>query len=656
MLARAKRAGYSWFATASAQFIVAALFCLSVALLNSGGAAAASKGEDLGTVPPECTGANYEYGDCLVQTRLGTLSVSPHVVHAGGLLTGTISGDCKVSDQPCPIEWSTVGDVVSGCGQSDKTCVMRIPAHWGTQPYTTFAVGITNEQGTGVSRDYYAIIGKGRYELSGHVKAEDGSPMPGVKVRITGEGVRAQLVTDALGGYSVVLKRGRYVVSAGSSAIKPVKSGDCAVVKRTCHVNLNRDRTADFGSSSVLAVEYRMRPRLIDANGDGMIDYPTEFNPGKFPVWVKVSKKGGAPCDSQASYRFKLDKRTASATNAGACTFTVEARKQGKHKLEVSATSPSGAQAQGTQKVNVRDFLIVGLGDSVGSGEGNPDVPAAGLGGALWQDQRCDRSANSFEAQAAKSIEEGANHQASVTFLHLACSGAGISTGVTGPYFGISPGGESLPLNSQVSQLHKLVGSRKVDAVIVSIGANDIGFGDIVEFCSLHATCYSDIFKDNKTLATITRQKIRALPSHYRALASRLKAAGVPASRVYITQYYDPTHGSDGAVCPNILGLMGAADAQWAYKSVVRPLNVQIATAARQWDWHLVSGAQQGFATHGYCASDSWIVNLTTSLAQQGDKNGTMHPNIAGHQFIGGLVFKGLKRELLPGGKPSPVN
>jgi len=71
--------------------------------------------------------------------------------------------------------------------------------------------------------------------------------------------------------------------------------------------------------------------------------------------------------------------------------------------------------------VKLEDFLIVGLGDSNASGEGNPDVP--GLARPLWEDFRCDRSAQSYQARAASAIEKASDHS-SVTFVHLACSGA----------------------------------------------------------------------------------------------------------------------------------------------------------------------------------------------------------------------------------------
>lgn len=627
--------------------------------------------DNLGPVPPSCD-AQPAVSNCLFQTRLGTFSLSPHVVHAGRTLTGTIAGDCKIGydrpDDPCPINWSELpGRPVSGCGQFDHACARRIPASAATQQYTVIEVGITNGQGLGISKDYYAVIGKGRFELAGHVKDGRGKPSAGVPILITGPGVRERRHTDSTGGYNAVLKRGRYLVTPSLKGVKPVRSPGCLPVERSCRVTLIQDRTADFAVAARLVLGYEMPPRLQDANGDGLIDYPTDIDPKAFTVWIAVSEPGGKPCDTQATYSFVLDGRAVSAApGPRPCVFAVQAPGQGSYSAEVTAKALDGTQAQGTRTVDVRDFLIVGLGDSVGSGEGNPDVPST-FGPAdietgqpttvpaRWEESRCDRSANSFEAQAARSIEEVADRKASVSFLHLACSGAGISVGVTSPYFGIAPGGASWPLSSQVSNMERLAGSRKVDAVLISTGANDIGFGDIVSFCALHSRCYGDTFKDNQTLWTVTKARLRTLPSLYARLATRLKAAGVPANRVYITQYYDPLRGSDGLLCNTVLGLMGAQDAAWAYNSVMRPLNVQVATAAKQWNWNLVRGAQQGFATHGYCASDSWIVGVTESFGRQGNEKGTMHPNVAGHHFISGLVLDALKPDLLPHGKPRPV-
>lgn len=102
----------------------------------------------------------------------------------------------------------------------------------------------------------------------------------------------------------------------------------------------------------------------------------------------------------------------------------------------------------------VTDLLIVGMGDSFASGEGNPDVPVrfsaersadyddklrgypARVGSwgkigergfieenARWQDQACHRSLYSHQLRAALQIAVEDPHRA-VTFVGLACSGA----------------------------------------------------------------------------------------------------------------------------------------------------------------------------------------------------------------------------------------
>ena len=175
-----------------------------LAVPNAMGAA-----ETLGPIPEACTGENYEFGNCLVATRLGALSVSPHVVHAGGTITGTVAltGKYKVS-WPSAIPFL----IQEGSCENTPTCKWKVPANAPTVKYTTLTASVLNSQGVGVSRDYYAIIGKDRFELAGHIKDSEGKPVAGVKIEITGT-ERAGAVTDATGQYNVLLKRGSYTVA-----------------------------------------------------------------------------------------------------------------------------------------------------------------------------------------------------------------------------------------------------------------------------------------------------------------------------------------------------------------------------------------------------------------------------------------------------------
>lgn len=194
-----------------------------------------------------------DYADptCTTQTRLGTFHLSPHVAHPGGRLTGTVALNCK-----CPIDWSGLTRLTLGgfqsplahtrCGRDDTTCTVTIPKKASTARYSIVTVGITNEQGTGISKDYFAVVGGNYFQLAGHVTDQLAAPIADLPVLISGPGVEERKQTDATGLYSALLAGGRYVVAVGRKGLKPVKSGDCQVVEKTCHVYLIQDRTADF--------------------------------------------------------------------------------------------------------------------------------------------------------------------------------------------------------------------------------------------------------------------------------------------------------------------------------------------------------------------------------------------------------------------------
>jgi lysophospholipase L1-like esterase len=113
-----------------------------------------------------------------------------------------------------------------------------------------------------------------------------------------------------------------------------------------------------------------------------------------------------------------------------------------------------------------------------------------------WQNARCHRSAHSWQVQVAAAL--AADPHTSVTFVHLACSGATIQEGLIGPYGGIAPVGNEL-LAPQVDRARQLVcgaacdaGSRRVDAFLVSIGGNDANFADVIATCVLGEPCYDN--------------------------------------------------------------------------------------------------------------------------------------------------------------------
>src|SRR6202000_1561832 len=185
-------------------------------------------------------------------------------------------------------------------------------------------------------------------------------------------------------------------------------------------------------------------------------------------------------------------------------------------------------------EIKVRDILIAGLGDSIASGEGNPDRAVAlsdegfcfrfylgsasaqyyrpsraGYKGgraceapdfltnwqryaALWLNAACHRSLYSYQTRTALALAVEYPHIA-VTYLPLACNGATIADGL----FGSQRARECPPnkssttcqggVNGQLAELRAALAAanrrqpdRTLDLVLLSIGANDVYFSGLV--------------------------------------------------------------------------------------------------------------------------------------------------------------------------------
>lgn len=268
--------------------------------------------------------------------------------------------------------------------------------------------------------------------------------------------------------------------------------------------------------------------------------------------------------------------------------------------VNVEGESPIAVHAK------VKDLLIVGLGDSFGSGEGNPDIPVTlsptqryrnlypmrannnANGDAQWMDQICHRSLYSHQLRAA--LQVAIEHpQASVTFLGYACSGAAVDAGLLGPQEYVeriasaTPGGGSRYISggSKDSQLSWLLRElctvkpeqnngvwtcpnkafrRPIDYLFLSVGGNDIGFSNVVAWATLRKGTSATLAKYFG--ATVPPKQFASnmgevLPDAYTRLARALEAAlplysGDPIfdpSRVVLTSYPDMLVDEAGGVC-----------------------------------------------------------------------------------------------------------
>jgi lysophospholipase L1-like esterase len=360
-----------------------------------------------------------------------------------------------------------------------------------------------------------------------------------------------------------------------------------------------------------------------------------------------VLEVGPAACPAATDYRWFVDGAPADARAGVGCSFDLQLPTERAYQVRLVATV-HGRTLSDTQQVRARDFVIVSIGDSVGSGEGVPDVP--GLDHARWSSARCHRSERASPAQAAARAEADDEHS-SVTFVHLACSGATIPKGLLGPYAGAEPPPDEPPLPAQLDELERVARQRPIDAVILNVGANDVHFGDVARRCAqFHGPdCFKAPFGES-TLGGEVEKSLRALPVEYTGLARRL-ARSVEPGRVHIVQYFDPTTDDSGHVCRASLPNVSASELTRARTDLLAPLNRAVA-ATRRFGWDVVTGVPERFVGHGYCARKTWITRLERSVTSLGGHLagrllGTLHPNAAGQRGTADLVAPAVELSLL---------
>lgn len=324
------------------------------------------------------------------------------------------------------------------------------------------------------------------------------------------------------------------------------------------------------------------------------------------------------------------------------------------------------------KEIELRDWLIVSIGDSYASGEGNPDVPQkydalhlSVKSGPKWVDRRCHRSGYAGPAQMALRLAR--TIQGSVTFLSFACSGATINQGLIGTYKGKEVAdGAPAQLQPQIDHVATAVKGRTIDALIISVGGNDIGFADIAKSCSLNdADPRNGSCSHLKALTNQLQQDLQKLPTLYakvdNAIRSKLKVR-----RVFITE--DPTYDEQGRTCGQqgrkLLYVIDPQSAAWARNTVLAQLNRAVgaaATAAQDKNWTYVGGIAAGFNRHGECADEGkrWFLSEEDARKTQGPilpktaprardafvSDGTLHLNVKGHRVYAERLLEAFQRQ-----------
>ncbi|MFN8344454.1 MAG: GDSL-type esterase/lipase family protein [Spirosomataceae bacterium] len=346
--------------------------------------------------------------------------------------------------------------------------------------------------------------------------------------------------------------------------------------------------------------------------------------------------------------------------------YKVKLPKLGIYTVTLTITDDTGNKFLKTKQIELKDFLIVSIGDSFSSGEGNPDVDGVTNDEILcenfttmtkvmekvkdidmkkypvWLEPKAHRSLKSGSAKAAELLEEADPHS-SVTFLTFACSGAKITQGL------LYQQHSTWQQKGQVDEVKEAVGNRKIDALVMSIGINDLlldsGISGLINCAANPAPPQ---FQDSDELKSAFSQ-LEKLPQLYARLNqkinSSLNVSSVFLYEIPINMFRDKDNNPMGGC--GILRYIEKQDAIIIDRIGV-DLNRMAQMAGQRHGWHYLSGIVEAFRGHGYCESpkDSWYRAGGTSCKCQGDFDGTIHPNEAGHTKIGSILFERLKSAL----------
>lgn len=231
------------------------------------------------------------------------------------------------------------------------------------------------------------------------------------------------------------------------------------------------------------------------------------------------------------------------------------------------------------------------IGDSTAAGAGNPP-----LAHATTEDMACRRSQDSYAADI------GAVNN--TTVVNLACTNASIEEGLFGPE----------PINAVLvpSQLAQLEAMHGVKTVIVSIGANEMHWTQLMELCLVSPQC------DDSASAAWFSQALDSFTIDYYDLLQRL--ATLPGSpRVIINEYYDPLPAQP--VCAGEPAITASKSA--VLLSRLTTFNTVLADGAASFGFGAVDPS---FAGHELCTQQSFVQGL--------DAAAPLHPNAAGEIAI----------------------
>jgi hypothetical protein len=329
------------------------------------------------------------------------------------------------------------------------------------------------------------------------------------------------------------------------------------------------------------------------------------LTPVDHPVTVRLT--GAVPVGAICAWSFDDGDGPQQSTFDCAEPVNLRVRYGRQTVATVDISSGSEAPQRISTEIRVRDIFIAGLGDSIASGEGNPDRPIAladegfcfryylgsataqyyrpsraGYKGgraceapdflqvwqrqsALWLNSACHRSLYSYQTRTALALAVQYPHIA-VTYLPLACTGATIPDGLFGSQRAreCPPSKSSSPcqgtVNGQLAELRDAVAAakrrqadRKLDLLLLSVGANDIYFSGLVADVIVDTVTERALFRRSGVIASVDDSRAalaRDLPQSFAKLREALKPLVGDLQHVIYTSYANPALSDGGAPCP----------------------------------------------------------------------------------------------------------
>jgi hypothetical protein len=380
----------------------------------------------------------------------------------------------------------------------------------------------------------------------------------------------------------------------------------------------------------------------------------------------------------------------------------------GDFDVVVTTHGHPGAGSSRNLKLRIQDRLVVSIGDSAASGQGNPDTPGKPAGyrpdtswfdvivsavvpGAVayvmtrevlnyawdqlnkheltlarvlgykqkmdpkpvWLEPNAYRSLRSGPAFAARLLEDPAAGEV-VSFLPFGRSGSSIQHGLLARRSDLED--QWIGAVGQVEEIERAIGKKPIEVLLVQIGLNDLdATGDIKNLLEsdFRLPGSPDERKVNRDrIESLAKHKITdEMPGNLDMLKNALKVLSI--RHVYLTEYptalFDSASGDVGPGCDLFDEVppfeLSLADTRML-KGLAVTLNEHLQTEALRLGWFYISGIAEAFNGHGYCTDDRrrYFVRAKESLASQGDTEGTIHPNSLGSQAIGRAIATTVKR------------